>query len=176
MSTSTPTASRSHYGSIAIIGAGAVGVEFASIFRRFGSEVIVMEMLSRLVPVEDEEVSKELAKNFKKNGIEIMTRAEVTSVDTSGNGSRTSVGQFQGLYAGVSGSAAMFRPGRILHIGGNSNGAQVIDITGGGTPAITPTQSVSSQRQWVNATILAELGFEQALIEALGPAGPPAAG
>src|SRR5688572_7728876 len=57
--------------SIAIIGAGAVGVEFASIFRRFGSEVIVMEMLPRLVPVEDEEVSKELEKAFKKAGIRI---------------------------------------------------------------------------------------------------------
>ena len=50
----------------------------------------------------------------------------------------------------------MFRPGRILQLGGNSSGAAVIDINGGGTPAVTPTQSLSSQRQWVNATILAD--------------------
>lgn len=72
--------------SIAIIGAGAVGVEFASIFRRFGSEVIVMEMLPRLVPVEDEEVSKELEKAFKKAGIRIETGAKVEGVERTGNG------------------------------------------------------------------------------------------
>lgn len=72
--------------SLAIIGAGAVGVEFASCFRRFGSEVIVMEMLPRLVPVEDEEVSKELEKHFKKIGIRIETGAKVSNVTRSANG------------------------------------------------------------------------------------------
>lgn len=72
--------------SLAIIGAGAVGVEFASCFRRFGSEVIVMEMLPRLVPVEDEEVSKELEKHFKKIGIRIETGAKVSNVARSANG------------------------------------------------------------------------------------------
>ena len=52
---------------IGIIGAGAVGVEFASIFNRFGSKVTILEMLPRLVPVEDEEISKELEKHFKKS-------------------------------------------------------------------------------------------------------------
>lgn len=72
--------------SLAIVGAGAVGVEFASCFRRFGSEVIVMEMLPRLVPVEDEEVSKELEKHFKKIGIRIETGAKVSNVARSANG------------------------------------------------------------------------------------------
>src|SRR6201987_4625751 len=54
---------------IGIIGAGAVGVEFASIFNRFGSKVTVLEMLPRLVPVEDDDVSKELERYFKKTGI-----------------------------------------------------------------------------------------------------------
>jgi len=77
-------------------------------------------------------------------------------VNTSGNGSISLAGQFGSQYASASGSAAMFRPGRILQIGGNSNGAVVIDISGGGAPVLTATNSLSSQRQWVNATILAD--------------------
>ncbi|MGA8345032.1 MAG: FAD-dependent oxidoreductase, partial [Candidatus Sulfotelmatobacter sp.] len=55
--------------SIVIVGAGAVGVEFASIFKRFGTDVTVIEMLPRMVPVEDEDISKELERNFRKQGI-----------------------------------------------------------------------------------------------------------
>jgi dihydrolipoamide dehydrogenase len=65
--------------SIAILGSGAVGVEFASIFRRFGSEVTIVELLPRLVPVEDEAVSAELEKSFRKQGITVHTGAKVTS-------------------------------------------------------------------------------------------------
>jgi dihydrolipoamide dehydrogenase len=65
--------------SIAVLGSGAVGVEFASIFRRFGSEVTVIELLPRLVPIEDEAVSAELEKSFKKQGIKILTGTKVTS-------------------------------------------------------------------------------------------------
>ena len=61
---------------LGIIGAGAVGVEFASIFHRFGTKVTILEMLPRLVPVEDEEVSKELEKVFKKQGIRVRDRRE----------------------------------------------------------------------------------------------------
>jgi dihydrolipoamide dehydrogenase len=64
--------------SIVIMGSGAVGVEFASIYRRFGSEVTIIELLSRLVPVEDEAVSAELEKSFKKQGITVMTGTTVT--------------------------------------------------------------------------------------------------
>ncbi len=63
--------------------------------------------------------------------------------------------QFASSYAGNDSSAAMFSPGRILQFGGNSNGAIVIDITGA-TPVVTPTQSLSSQRRLVNATLLAD--------------------
>jgi dihydrolipoamide dehydrogenase len=66
--------------SIGIIGAGAVGVEFASIFNRFGSKVTILEMLPRLVPVEDEEISKELERHFKKTGIRVETGAKVENV------------------------------------------------------------------------------------------------
>ena len=59
--------------SIVVMGSGAVGVEFASIFRRFGSEVTIIELLPRLVPAEDEAVSAELERSFKKQGIKVLT-------------------------------------------------------------------------------------------------------
>jgi len=69
-----------------ILGAGAVGVEFASIYNSFGSKVTILEALPRVVPVEDEEVSKALDKSFKKAGMKIYVNSEVTKVDTSGAG------------------------------------------------------------------------------------------
>ena len=71
---------------MAVIGAGAVGVEFASIFQRFGTQCTILEMLPRLVPVEDEEVSKELERCFKKQGIRCETGAKVDSVQRGGAG------------------------------------------------------------------------------------------
>jgi dihydrolipoamide dehydrogenase len=67
--------------SLVIVGAGAVGVEFASIYRSFGCEVTIVEMLPRLVPVEDEEVSKELARVYRKRGIQFHTSAKVERVE-----------------------------------------------------------------------------------------------
>jgi dihydrolipoamide dehydrogenase len=72
--------------SIAIMGSGAVGVEFGSIFRRFGSEVTIIELLPRIVPVEDEAVSAELEKSFKKQGIKVLTATKVTSAKPGPNG------------------------------------------------------------------------------------------
>ena len=68
---------------IAIMGSGAVGVEFASIFRSFGSEVTIVELLPRLVPGEDEAVSSELERNFKKRGIKVHTATKVTAARAS---------------------------------------------------------------------------------------------
>ena len=70
---------------IAILGSGAVGVEFASIFRRFGSDVTILELLPRLVPVEDEAVSAELEKSFRKQGIMCHTGATVTRAKVDGD-------------------------------------------------------------------------------------------
>ena len=70
---------------IAIMGSGAVGVEFASIFRRFGSEVTILELLPRLVPVEDDAVSAELEKSFRKQGITCHTGAKVTGANAHGD-------------------------------------------------------------------------------------------
>ena len=72
--------------SIAIMGSGAVGVEFGSIFRRFGSDVTIIELLPRIVPVEDEAVSAELEKSFKKQGIKVLTGTKVTSAKAGANG------------------------------------------------------------------------------------------
>jgi dihydrolipoyl dehydrogenase len=72
--------------SIAIMGSGAVGVEFASIFRSFGSEVTVIELLPRLVPFEDEAVSTELERAFKKRGLKVMTGTKVTAAKATASG------------------------------------------------------------------------------------------
>ncbi|MGC1911542.1 MAG: dihydrolipoyl dehydrogenase [Candidatus Acidiferrales bacterium] len=72
--------------SLVVVGAGAVGVEFASIFRTFGTEVTILEALPRVVPLEDEEISPELEKAFKKKGIRIETEAKVESVQKDAKG------------------------------------------------------------------------------------------
>jgi dihydrolipoamide dehydrogenase len=74
--------------SLAIIGAGAVGVEFGSIYRSFGSEISVIEFLPRVVPNEDEDVSKELARTFKKRGIDINVGAKVEKVEKTKTGAK----------------------------------------------------------------------------------------
>ena len=72
--------------SLIVIGAGAVGVEFGSMFRSFGAEVTILEFLPRLVPLEDEEVSKELARVFRKRGIDASTGARVEKVEKADAG------------------------------------------------------------------------------------------
>jgi len=72
--------------SIAIMGSGAVGVEFASIFKSYGSDVTVIELLPRLVPGEDEAVSAELERVFKKKGIKVLTGSKVTSAKSGAKG------------------------------------------------------------------------------------------
>jgi dihydrolipoamide dehydrogenase len=72
--------------SILILGSGAVGVEFASIFKRFGSDVTIVELLPRLVPVEDEAVSAELEKSFRKQGINVLTGTKVSSAKVVSDG------------------------------------------------------------------------------------------
>ena len=88
---------------LVVVGAGAVGVEFASIFRSFGSEVTILEMLPRIVPLEDEEISAELEKAFRKRGIRIFSEAKVESVKKDAGGAtvvfRDKTGQSQSLAA-----------------------------------------------------------------------------
>jgi dihydrolipoamide dehydrogenase len=72
--------------SLIVVGAGAVGVEFASIFRSFGTEVTILEMLPKLVPVEDEEVSKELGRIYRKRGITCHVGAKMDKVEQTKDG------------------------------------------------------------------------------------------
>lgn len=74
-----------------VVGSGAIGVEFAYFYKAMGTEVTIVEYLPNIVPVEDIDVSKQLEKSFKKSGIKIMTSAEVTHVDTSGDGVKATV-------------------------------------------------------------------------------------
>ena len=76
---------------IVIVGSGAIGVEFAYFYNVIGTEVTIVEYLPNIVPIEDEEVSKQLEKSFKKAGVNIMTKASVESVDTSGKGCVVSI-------------------------------------------------------------------------------------
>ena len=69
-----------------VVGSGAIGIEFAHFYNAMGTEVTVVEYQDRIVPVEDEEVSKQLERSFKKEGITILTNAEVTQVDAKGKG------------------------------------------------------------------------------------------
>lgn len=76
---------------LVVVGSGAIGIEFAYFYNSMGTDVTVVEYLPNIVPLEDEEVSKQLERSFKKSGVKIMTNAEVTSVDTSGDGCKVYV-------------------------------------------------------------------------------------
>jgi dihydrolipoamide dehydrogenase len=77
--------------SMVVIGSGAIGVEFAYVYNSIGVEVTIVEFMDRIVPNEDEEVSKTLEKIYKKSGIKIHTSTEVTAVDTKGEGCKVSI-------------------------------------------------------------------------------------
>ena len=76
---------------LVVVGSGAIGVEFAYFYNSIGTEVTIVEFMPNIVPVEDVDISKALARNFKKNGIKIMLESEVTAVDTKGTGCKVSV-------------------------------------------------------------------------------------
>lgn len=82
--------------SMIICGSGAIGSEFAYFYNSIGTKVTMVEFMPRLVPVEDEDISKELEKQFKKQGMTIMTSAEVTKVDTGGEGVKATVKTAEG--------------------------------------------------------------------------------
>ena len=78
-------------GSMVVVGSGAIGSEFAYFYNSIGTKVTLVEFLDNVVPLEDEEVSKQLARSFKKSGMKVMTSSEVTKVDTSGKKCKVSV-------------------------------------------------------------------------------------
>jgi dihydrolipoyl dehydrogenase len=76
---------------LVVVGSGAIGAEFAYFYNTIGTDVTLIEFLPTIVPIEDEEVSKQLGRSFKKAGIRVMTSAEVTKVDTKGKGCKVTV-------------------------------------------------------------------------------------
>ncbi len=104
--------------SLAIIGAGAVGVEFASMFKRFGSEVSIFELLPRIVPVEDEEVSKELERVFKKQKIRIETGVKCEDIRKTANGVSMQVSFKDGKTEHVEAEKLLVAVGRVPNTSG----------------------------------------------------------
>jgi len=98
--------------SLVVVGAGAVGVEFASIFRTFGTEVTLLEMLPRIVPLEDEEISKELDRAFRKKGIQIFTEAAVESVKKDARGATVTFKTKEGKTQTVAAEKVLIAVGR----------------------------------------------------------------
>ncbi|HXA77744.1 MAG TPA: dihydrolipoyl dehydrogenase [Candidatus Acidoferrales bacterium] len=98
--------------SLVVVGAGAVGVEFASIYRTFGAEVTILEALPRIVPLEDEEISPELEKAFKKKGIRIETEATVESVKKDAKGATVAFKDKTGKTQSVSAEKVLIAVGR----------------------------------------------------------------
>jgi dihydrolipoamide dehydrogenase len=83
--------------SMVVVGSGAIGVEFAYFYATLGTKVTIVEFMDNVVPVEDEDVSKQLLRSFKKAGIEVMTSSSVESVDTSGAGCKVQVKTASGM-------------------------------------------------------------------------------
>lgn len=77
--------------SMIVVGSGAIGVEFAHFYNAMGTEVTIVEFMPNVVPVEDEDISKQFERSLKKAGIKVMTNASVEKVDTSGNGVKATV-------------------------------------------------------------------------------------
>jgi dihydrolipoamide dehydrogenase len=98
--------------SLVIVGAGAVGVEFASIYRTFGAEVTILEALPRIVPLEDEEISPELERAFKKKGIRIETEAKVESVKKDAKGATVAFKNKTGQSQSISAAKVLIAVGR----------------------------------------------------------------
>jgi dihydrolipoyl dehydrogenase len=98
--------------SLIVVGAGAVGVEFASIYNSFGTEVTLLEMLPRIVPLEDEEISPELDKAFRKKGIKIFTEAKVESVKKDSKGAAVAFKDKAGKSQSLSAEKVLIAVGR----------------------------------------------------------------
>jgi dihydrolipoamide dehydrogenase len=102
--------------SMIIVGSGAIGVEFAYVYNSMGTKVTIVEFLPRIVPVEDEDISKELEKQYKKQGIEIMTNASVESVDTTGVGVKAKVKLQDGSFVTLEADVVLSAVGVVANI------------------------------------------------------------
>lgn len=111
-----------------IVGSGAIGVEFAYVYNSMGTKVTIVEFLPKIVPVEDDDISRELEKQYRKQGIEIMTNATVESVDTSGALVKAKVKQLDGSFVTLEAELVLSAVGvvsNIENIGLEHNGIKV---------------------------------------------------
>jgi len=102
--------------SMIIVGSGAIGVEFAYVYNSLGTKVTIVEFMPRIVPVEDEDISKELEKQYKKQGIEILTNASVESVDTTGAGVKALVKKQDGSTVTIEADIVLSAVGVVANI------------------------------------------------------------
>ncbi|NQW78406.1 MAG: dihydrolipoyl dehydrogenase [Chitinophagaceae bacterium] len=102
--------------SMIIVGSGAIGVEFAYVYNSMGTKVTIVEFLPRIVPVEDEDISRELEKQYRKQGIEIMTNASVESLDTSGALVKAKVKQLDGSFVTLEAEVVLSAVGVVANI------------------------------------------------------------
>lgn len=104
--------------SLIVLGAGAVGVEFASVFVRMGSQVTVVELLPRMLPIEDEEVSKEFERAFKKRGVTCMTHTRMGRVVSTANGVECAMQDSKGVDSKLTASMLLVAVGRAPYLEG----------------------------------------------------------
>ncbi len=102
--------------SMIIVGSGAIGVEFGYFYNSLGTKVTIVEFLPRIVPVEDEDISKELEKQFKKQGIDVLTNASVESVDTTGAGVKALVKKQDGSTVTIEADIVLSAVGVVANI------------------------------------------------------------
>jgi dihydrolipoamide dehydrogenase len=102
--------------SLIIVGSGAIGCEFGYFYNSMGTKVTIVEFLPKIVPVEDDDISKELEKAFKKQGITVMTNASVESVDTAGAGVKAKVKQQDGSYVTLEADLVLSAVGVVANI------------------------------------------------------------
>ena len=154
--------------SVVIIGAGAIGVEFATIWHSYGTEVTIVEMLPGLVPLEDEEVSKELGKAFMKEGINVMTETRVESVETVEAGVKVKV-------SGQDGESTLEAEQALMAIGFRPNTSGLgleevgVALTDGGAIEVDERMATNVPGIWAIGDVtaklmLAHVGSAQAII------------
>jgi dihydrolipoamide dehydrogenase len=102
--------------SMIIVGSGAIGVEFAYVYNSMGTKVTIVEFLPKIVPVEDEDISRELEKQYRKQGIEIMTNASVESLDTTGALVKAKVKQLDGSFVTLEAEIVLSAVGVVANI------------------------------------------------------------
>jgi dihydrolipoamide dehydrogenase len=163
--------------SVIIVGSGAIGVEFATIWNAYGVEVTIVEMLPRLVPLEDEEVSAELEKAFKKEKIKVLTSHKVESLETTSQGVKVKV-------TGEKGTQVLEAAQVLMAIGFRPNTADLgleglgVNLTKGGAVAIDDRMATNLPGIWAIGDVtaklmLAHVGSAQGIICAENIAGAP---